>query len=63
MYPFVADQESDLSFSEGDMILVTDQSGEWWTGTLSDKTGDRTGTFPANYVKKVEMQVSGSSFP
>ena len=30
--------------------------GDWWTGTM----GSNTGIFPANYVKKQEVQVRDS---
>ncbi|CAF5034367.1 unnamed protein product, partial [Rotaria socialis] len=30
-------------------IVVLQRDGDWWTG----KIGDRTGTFPNNYVQKV----------
>lgn len=54
MYSYSTEEPSDLAFGEGDMILVTHKDGDWWTGTL----GDKSGIFPANYVKKVEIQVN-----
>ncbi|XP_025096778.1 intersectin-1-like isoform X2 [Pomacea canaliculata] len=54
MYSYSTEEPSDLAFGEGDMILVTHKDGDWWTGTL----GDKSGIFPANYVKKVEIQGS-----
>ncbi|XP_076444941.1 intersectin-1-like isoform X5 [Babylonia areolata] len=52
MYSYVSGEPSDLIFNEGDMILVTKKEEDWWTGTL----GEKTGIFPASYVKKVEIQ-------
>lgn len=53
MYSYTAAESTDLAFNEGDMIVVTKKEGDWWTGTL----GDKSGMFPANYVKKLEIQV------
>ena len=47
LYPFVGQDQTELSFSEGEIISVVAQSGEWWTGTLRG----RTALFPANYVQ------------
>ncbi|KAK6187699.1 hypothetical protein SNE40_005666 [Patella caerulea] len=52
MYNYSSGEATDLKFNEGEMILVTQADGDWWTGTVNDKTG----VFPANYVKKVEIQ-------
>ncbi|XP_067673964.1 intersectin-1-like isoform X4 [Haliotis asinina] len=52
MFSYTSDQESDLIFNEGDMILVTSVEGDWWSGSI----GDKTGVFPANYVKKMDIQ-------
>ena len=43
----------DLSFTEGDVIKVLKADGDWWEGTCK---GER-GLFPANYVKKKELEV------
>lgn len=42
-----------MTFSEGEEILVTQKDGEWWTGSI----GDRTGIFPSNYVKPKDQEV------
>ena len=47
LYAFHAQQAGDLGFQKGDIITVTAQSGNWWSGSLNGKTG----TFPSNYVK------------
>lgn len=44
--------EDELSFSKGDMIIVTRQEeGGWWEGTLNGKTG----WFPSNYVREIKQ--------
>uniref|UniRef100_A0A0L8GU92 SH3 domain-containing protein n=1 Tax=Octopus bimaculoides TaxID=37653 RepID=A0A0L8GU92_OCTBM len=52
MYNYVSDEPCDLTFNQGDVITVVAMEGDWWTGTI----GDRSGIFPANYVKKMEVQ-------
>eukprot|EP00058_Branchiostoma_floridae_P005138 XP_002590626.1 hypothetical protein BRAFLDRAFT_83720 [Branchiostoma floridae] len=42
----------DLTFMVGEVILVTKQEGDWWEGSV----GDRSGIFPANYVRLKEEQ-------
>lgn len=44
----------DLSFSEGDVIEVHKDEGEWWEGSFRGQEG----LFPANYVKKKEIEVT-----
>jgi len=43
----------DLSFKEGDVIKVHKDEGEWWEGSCKGEQG----LFPANYVKKKEVEV------
>ena len=43
----------DLSFKEGDAIKVYKDEGEWWEGICNGQQG----LFPANYVKKKEIEV------
>ncbi|XP_010285482.1 PREDICTED: intersectin-1, partial [Phaethon lepturus] len=47
MYTYESSEQGDLTFQQGDMILVTKKDGDWWTGTL----GDKSGVFPSNYVR------------
>lgn len=54
LYPYSSTESSDLTFNEGDMILVTQKDGEWWTGTI----GDRSGIFPSNYVRPRDQEVN-----
>ncbi|KAF7796114.1 hypothetical protein EIP86_007287 [Pleurotus ostreatoroseus] len=52
LFDFNAVQSGDLSFRKGDVIVVTEKSDNvdtWWHGNV----GDRTGTFPANFVEVV----------
>ncbi|XP_030380482.1 intersectin-1 isoform X2 [Scaptodrosophila lebanonensis] len=55
-YPYESAEEGDLSFSAGEMVMVIKKEGEWWTGTI----GNRTGMFPSNYVQKADV---GTSVP
>ena len=47
-------EAGDLSFSEGDVINVHKDEGEWWEGSCS--LGEK-GLFPANYVKRKDTEV------
>ncbi|KAJ7169511.1 hypothetical protein C8R46DRAFT_1089026 [Mycena filopes] len=52
LYDFRAAQPGDLSFSKGDIIVITKRSestDDWWTGTLDG----RKGIFPANFIEVV----------
>jgi hypothetical protein len=54
LYPYQSTEAGDLSFQQGEVILVVKKEGDWWTGT----TGDRQGIFPSNYVQKAQTEVS-----
>uniref|UniRef100_A0A8C7FE28 Intersectin 2 n=1 Tax=Oncorhynchus kisutch TaxID=8019 RepID=A0A8C7FE28_ONCKI len=56
LYTYESPAHGDLTFREGDVILVTQREGEWWSGGI----GDRTGVFPSNYVKPKETNTSSS---
>ncbi|KAI8085863.1 uncharacterized protein B0P05DRAFT_534023 [Gilbertella persicaria] len=50
LYTFEGQQPGDLSFQEGDTIVIvqkTESQDDWWTGKLNG----RQGIFPANYVQ------------
>ncbi|KAM4591204.1 intersectin-1 isoform 2-T2 [Odontesthes bonariensis] len=47
MYTYESSEQGDLSFQQGDVVVVTRKEGDWWTGMVSGKTG----VFPSNYVK------------
>nr|XP_020449957.1 rho guanine nucleotide exchange factor 6 isoform X3 [Monopterus albus] len=50
-FNFKQNNEDELSFNKGEMILVTRQEeGGWWEGMLNGKTG----WFPSNYVREVK---------
>uniref|UniRef100_A0A674N6A7 Rac/Cdc42 guanine nucleotide exchange factor 6 n=1 Tax=Takifugu rubripes TaxID=31033 RepID=A0A674N6A7_TAKRU len=50
-FNFKQNNEDELSFSKGDVIVVTRQEdGGWWEGTLNGKTG----WFPSNYVREIK---------
>jgi hypothetical protein len=54
LFTYESPEAGDLTFSEGDVVMVTEQEGEWWRGCI----GNRTGVFPSNYVKPMEPEVS-----
>lgn len=53
MYPYESGEPGDLSFGQGEMMLVVKKDGDWWTGVI----GDRTGIFPSNYVQKSDVSI------
>ncbi|XP_057596403.1 intersectin-2 isoform X3 [Hippopotamus amphibius kiboko] len=57
LYPYSSVEPGDLTFTEGEEILVTQKDGEWWTGSI----GDRTGIFPSNYVKPKDQESFGNA--
>ena len=46
------EEEGDLAFEKGDVIIVTSSDGDWWDGKLED--GSREGSFPKDYVKRLD---------
>lgn len=54
LYTYESPEVGDLTFVEGDVVIVTEREGEWWRGCI----GDQTGVFPSNYVRPVEPEVS-----
>ncbi|XP_061610787.1 intersectin-2a isoform X3 [Phyllopteryx taeniolatus] len=59
LYTYESPEAGDLTFEEGDVIVVMEREGEWWQGCI----GDQTGVFPSNYVKPVEPEVSRPGGP
>ena len=58
IYTYTSDEMGDLTFSEGDIISVVKPDGDWWTGSI----GQRSGIFPGNFVKKYdEPQVAAAA--
>lgn len=43
-----------MTFDGGEYIIVTKKDGDWWTGTI----GNRTGIFPSNYVQDASTSTS-----
>ncbi|XP_035311369.1 intersectin-1 isoform X2 [Cricetulus griseus] len=57
MYTYESSEQGDLTFQQGDLILVTKKDGDWWTGTV----GDKSGVFPSNYVRLKDSEGSGTA--
>uniref|UniRef100_A0A8C5N098 Intersectin-1 n=1 Tax=Leptobrachium leishanense TaxID=445787 RepID=A0A8C5N098_9ANUR len=55
MYTYESNEQGDLTFQQGDMIVVIKKDGDWWTGTV----GDKTGVFPSNYVRLKDSEGVG----
>ncbi|XP_018398633.1 PREDICTED: intersectin-2 isoform X1 [Cyphomyrmex costatus] len=51
LYRYESTEAGDLSFNQGEVILVTKKEGEWWTGCI----GNKSGIFPSNYVEKCNV--------
>eukprot|EP00494_Astrolonche_serrata_P025172 UN25433 len=54
LYDYNAEYEGDLSFVEGNTIVITNKDGDWWTGFVEiepGKYGEQQGLFPSNYVE------------
>lgn len=54
LYDYTATTDSEFSFTEGDIIAVTDYPPDgWWKGELLDEARRRPGanTFPSNFVQ------------
>jgi len=54
LYDYNSTDAGDLTFFAGDVIIVHQMNGDWWTGSV----GDRSGMFPANYVEPLHSQHS-----
>lgn len=53
IYDFAADAPDRLGFSEGELLVVTEQSDDgWWSGFKRDSP-DEIGLFPGSYVEVV----------
>ncbi|XP_063116910.1 SH3 domain-containing protein 19 isoform X2 [Cavia porcellus] len=50
-FEYIGDQKDELSFSEGEIILLKEYVNEEWA---RGELGDRTGIFPLNFVELVE---------
>ncbi|CAD6226832.1 GSCOCG00005935001-RA-CDS [Cotesia congregata] len=54
LYPYSSAEPDDLNFTDGEIIEVTKSEGDWWTGTI----GNRSGFFPSNYVEKCQPNIN-----
>ncbi|XP_070781441.1 intersectin-2-like isoform X2 [Enoplosus armatus] len=59
LYTYESPEVGDLTFVEGDVVMVTEREGEWWRGCI----GDQTGVFPSNYVRPVEPETTKPGAP
>ncbi|XP_068197871.1 intersectin-2a isoform X2 [Antennarius striatus] len=59
LYTYESPEVGDLTFVEGDVVIVTERQGEWWRGCI----GDHTGVFPSNYVRPVELEAARPGAP
>ncbi|XP_027140384.1 intersectin-2a isoform X1 [Larimichthys crocea] len=59
LYTYESPEAGDLTFVEGDVVMVTEREGEWWRGCI----GDQTGVFPSNYVRPVEPETTRPGAP
>ncbi|XP_025021839.1 intersectin-1 isoform X4 [Python bivittatus] len=57
MYTYESSEQGDLTFQQGDLILVTKKDGDWWTGML----GEKSGVFPSNYVRLKDSEIPGTA--
>ena len=46
LYAFQSSEPGDLTFEGEEIIELTATVGDWWSGSI----GNKTGIFPANYV-------------
>ena len=52
LYEYVASNETELSFQEGEIMNITDQDDSgWWFAEV----GERSGFVPKNYLEVVEQ--------
>jgi hypothetical protein len=58
LYDFAAQNEGDLAFSAGDVIVITDASETWWKGYRAESP-QSNGVFPSNYVEVCEAGDTG----
>lgn len=59
LYDFVGENEEELSFAAGDIILLESKGTDWFRG----RRNGTSGLFPASYVKIItDLQPSGTSY-
>ncbi|XP_059506176.1 intersectin-1 isoform X1 [Stegostoma tigrinum] len=57
MYTYESNEPGDLTYQQGDVILVTKKDGDWWTGVV----GEKVGVFPSNYVRPKDSEGPGQT--
>jgi hypothetical protein len=53
MYDFEAGEAEELSFFEGDILIVVDANGDWWKAYREADITQHAGYVPANYIEPV----------
>nr|XP_054922115.1 intersectin-1-like isoform X4 [Dermacentor andersoni] len=54
LFPFIGQQDDELSFQKGDILVVlSKEDASWWKGEIAG----RVGLFPANYVEPLDRPV------
>lgn len=56
VYDFPGDQEGDLTMYVGQIVVLTANAGEWWSGYVEDDPEQTVGQFPANYVEELPSE-------
>ena len=55
VHDYTASSEEDISFSRGEVIIVTDKSNpDWWSGRVGEEEDGPIGRFPSNVVETEE---------
>lgn len=49
LYSYQSEEPGDLSFQAGEVIVVTKEEAQWYTGHI----GEKEGVFPFNYVESL----------
>ncbi|KAL0486585.1 endophilin-A [Acrasis kona] len=57
LYDYDAQEKTEISFKEGDKIIVHNSEGDWWLG-CNTKTKNAIGYFPKNFVEAGGMNVT-----
>ncbi|KAF7690062.1 CD2-associated protein isoform X1 [Silurus meridionalis] len=58
LFEYVPQNEDELELKVGDIINIVEEVEEgWWSGTMNGKTG----LFPSNFVKEIEVSEDGES--
>ena len=58
LYDFAGQADGDLSFSAGDLLVITDSAKTWWRGHRAASPTKTSGIFPSNYVETVAAEAN-----